>query len=461
MPTPAAETLTPIAPRRARPRAGRVPWGWLEWTIIAQTALPAMVFLPQLGAIRLLSRIGALAVTLLAWGAVASSGRRAAGRPFPALPVVQGLCIWLLLEVLHPEGNAPLSVLGGLALNLATLSPVFWAGRALRSSGQLRRVVMVLLFCNLAGTLMGIAQFFRPDRFMPNIDFSAYAAGAEDQMAITADDGRKVHRPPGLTDVLGAACNNGAITCMIAVSLAVRPGPWWKRAIYFSMAILGVAVIYFSQVRSVLIMALVCMVGMTVMFALRGEVGRALQMVAAGVLAVLLAMAWVIRVGGGSALQRFASLLDDKPLDLYERNRGGFLRNTLETMAPNYPLGAGLGRWGQVFFRLGDHGRPSIWVEIQPTAWLVDGGIPLLVGYPLAMCVGMYAMVRVARTCPDREVGAWAVPIAALSLSVFAICLSGVPFATATGAQFWMLLSAMWAADQLARRERRGAGARA
>ena len=74
-------------------------------------------------------------------------------------------------------------------------------------------------------------------------------------------------------------------------------------------------------------------------------------------------------------------------------------RYTLSELLYEFPLGAGLGRWGmmQVYF-----GDPTLWqappihVEIQPTGWLLDGGVPMWLLYGGALVMALRTRYRVA-----------------------------------------------------------------
>src|SRR5438067_614317 len=138
------------------------PWGWLEWTVVAQTAIPALMFIPGLSAVRTLTRVASFVIALAAWGAVAASGRRAPGRPFAAAWPLGLAAGWLILQVANPGTNNLTSGVGQAALNIAILCPAFWGGAALRSRRQVARLMALLFLCNAAGSLMGIAQFYRP-----------------------------------------------------------------------------------------------------------------------------------------------------------------------------------------------------------------------------------------------------------------------------------------------------------
>jgi hypothetical protein len=52
-PSPRPKPGPPSGRKPARPvkgQAARIRWGWLEWFIVSQTALPALVFLPGVSA---------------------------------------------------------------------------------------------------------------------------------------------------------------------------------------------------------------------------------------------------------------------------------------------------------------------------------------------------------------------------------------------------------------------------
>ena len=50
-------------------------------------------------------------------------------------------------------------------------------------------------------------------------------------------------------------------------------------------------------------------------------------------------------------------------------------------MLYEYPLGAGLGRWGMAAGYFGTAGAPGLWAEIQITGWMIDGGVIMIVVY--------------------------------------------------------------------------------
>jgi hypothetical protein len=319
---------------------------------------------------------------------------------------------------------------------------------------------MALLFaCNAASALMGVAQFYRPGTFNPPvIQVLTWdrGQGIEQGLSIETADGRRVLRPCGLTDSPGGACTGGALACLVGLCWSVRPMAAWKRLGSLGLALVGVAVIYLSQVRSVMVMLVVSMMAMTALLAWRGEVRRAGLIAAGGALALVAGLAWVLRAGGAGVAARFLDLAKMRPDQAYAGSRGAFLQATFGRDLFEYPLGAGLGRWGQAFAYYGDHtpspDRGMLWAELQWTGWLFDGGVPLMALYAAALAAAVWDAAAICRASRDEEVGFWAAPICALGLSYIALCFnSSAVFIGPAGVQFWALFAALHAAAERAR----------
>jgi hypothetical protein len=68
-----------------------------------------------------------------------------------------------------------------------------------------------------------------------------------------------------------------------------------------------------------------------------------------GITALVVAtFTWAVAIGGESTLERLSSLVSDRADAVYQQNRGHFLEDTINVLLPQYPLGAGLGRWGMM-----------------------------------------------------------------------------------------------------------------
>ena len=71
------------------------------------------------------------------------------------------------------------------------------------------------------------------------------------------------------------------------------------------------------------------------------------------------------------------SLFEEDPVTLYYQSRGLQLENAFNTLIVEYPLGAGLARWGMMRGYFDVPSSSEIWAEIQPGAWILDGGLVL------------------------------------------------------------------------------------
>ena len=79
-------------------------------------------------------------------------------------------------------------------------------------------------------------------------------------------------------------------------------------------------------------------------------------------------------LGGDTVTTRLATLVEMDPGSVYRKNRGHFVANAFSEVLPEYPLGAGLGRWGMMNQYFGNP-EDVIWNEVQWGGWILDAGI--------------------------------------------------------------------------------------
>ena len=258
-------------------------WGWLEWFVLSQTFIPALLFVPGMSPIRTLTRVSAYGVATLAWITLVWAGRRPPGaEAFPARPWLVFCSVWLGLSILHPNSYSLLAASAQAALYITILSPVFWAPLALTSSRQIGRLMALLFLCNALSAFLGIAQVFRPETFNPPVIPLMNNIFNGENLMFVADDGRKVLRPCGLTDSPGAACGAGVVAALLGLCWALRPIAVWKRLASLGLAFLGVAVIYLTHVRTSLVMVGICLVALTGLFVFQRSYRQALLLVLSG-----------------------------------------------------------------------------------------------------------------------------------------------------------------------------------
>jgi hypothetical protein len=453
MPARPATVLTlPEVQARRMPRLG-----WLEWIVISQTALPAMMYIPGASRYRFVSRILGTVLPLIAWGAVAMSGRQVVGgRRYPAATCLGFCTIWVLLSIAHPSTNSLLSGLAEATLTIAIFCPAFWAANLVTDTRQVRRLIVILLICNGASSLMGIAQVYQPERFrppnLPNLALDAI----ETEMTVTTADGLKYLRPAGLTDSPGAAGMAGLLACLTGLAVALSSVAWKTRVVSLGMALIGLAVIFYSQVRFTLIVLVVGIVVWIGLLAMRRDKRKLITL---GIFTVLLAFGatgWVMRSGGSEVMKRFLTLVEERADTVFYANRGKFVEYALTVDLIDYPLGAGIGRFGTMNSYFGDPFAPPsrgpLWCEIQIEGWILDGGAPLLLASVGAVITAMIVATLMALRCQDRELGYWATVVVIFGLFNTLSCLGNMPFLSPNGLQFWVLMGALFGADSVARR---------
>ncbi|GAC1447704.1 MAG: hypothetical protein NVSMB9_30180 [Isosphaeraceae bacterium] len=424
-------------------------WTWIEGFLLSQTILAAMLFLPGITPIRPLLRIGSYVMGVVAWGWIEwrhnSTGD---ARSFPARPWLIFAIGWLTLSIAHPNSYSLVTAVGQVLLYLTVMSPAFWAGKVVETPRQISRLMAVLFLTNALSATLGLGQVFYPERLNPPVIPAMSGAFGGEDMIYEAADGRKIMRPCGLTDSPGAAAPAGAAACLIGLCWALRPIAIWKRLACTALSFASVMVIYYTQVRSSLIMLGLCLVLLTVLQTLQGNVRNALALASGGAIMVVGSLFWVARTLGNRLIDRFAPIVSGDAGGFYYNSRGAYVEEALGRIVWEYPLGYGLGWYGMIYATFRDPMRQSlVWAEVMISAWIFDGGILLLVAYGGALVAAVYDSLRIALTTPDRELAFWATVVVAFNLSIVANCFTYVTFLSSIGPQFWLLSAALHAAD--------------
>ena len=216
--------------------------------------------------------------------------------------------------------------------------------------------------------------------------------------------------------------------------------------------------LYLTHVRSLTLVA----AGSVALFtSLRFRQGRTLQATLSltlGVVLVVGAYLWAVAVGGDAITNRFSGLADEGVLRVFQEQRGLFLRHTLSELLYEFPLGAGLGRWGMMKVYFGDSTlwqSPAIHVEIQPTGWLLDGGVPTLAVVRRRPRRGACVSATASPYAASARCGDIATIMLCLQIAIICLCLTGPVFNTQVGILFWAITGALYgaAAGPIARDE--------
>ena len=411
-PSPRPKPGPPSGRKPSRPVKGqtaRIRWGWLEWFIVSQTALPALVFVPGVSAsptVRNVTRIAAYVMALLAWVMVARRGRASVGiTTFPARPWLLCVIGWLTLSIGHPGIYSLPAAAAQVILYLAVLSPAFWAGQALESPRQINRVMALLFLCSALSAVVGIGQVYYPERFNPPYIPAMHGIFQGEDLMYEGAGGRKIMRPCGLTDSPGSAAPAGAVAALIGLCWALRPIAGWKRAASVVLAISGVAVIYFTQVRSNMVMLVMCVITLMSMLLYQGNTRSAFALASGG---AGRADRGPVLGGTDRGEPGLRAVRDARrapiPTSLFYRARGGYVLEAFQRIIWEYPLGYGLGWWGMTNMLFADPARISpVWVEVMIPGWIFDGGVPLLVFYGGALVVAVADSFRIAVTSRDSR----------------------------------------------------------
>lgn len=116
-----------------------------------------------------------------------------------------------------------------------------------------------------------------------------------------------------------------------------------------------------------------------------------------------------------------------------------------DTLLVEYPLGAGLGRWGMMRAYFGNESNvdsPAIWSEVQFSSWVLDGGIVVLSLYLVAIVAAIQRLLRLSVFHHSLQLRQWGAVIVMLSACPVAAMFSYTPFHSQLGMQFWLLIGA-------------------
>lgn len=423
------------------------PRGFAEWFVVAQTAIPALLFVPGSQALRLPIRIGAYATALaglaLWW---------VRGRPYvethPASSWLKVCALWLALMLTHPLTNSMAGGMGQVVLYVAVFCGLFWAPSMVDRRDGLVRILALLLICNGVNASVGVLQAYDPDRWMPRELSFAFSRNGDALAAATyvGANGRTIIRPPGLFDTPGAVCGPGTVAALLGLIFALQSLPLWKRGAALGLSAAGLAAIYLSHVRANFVITLGMMFVYVVLLIVQRQHRHATAFTALGAVALIVAFVGSSLLGGESIAERFSTLFAEDPRSLYYASRGQQLQDGFAEIADQYPLGAGLARWGLMNNYFGDPSNldsTSLWAEIQPTAWVIDGGLLFVGLYSAALIAVMWRQWRLVRQLSDPDDRRWAAAVVAVNAGTIALVFSFVPFSTQVGLQFWFLEGAL------------------
>jgi hypothetical protein len=438
----------PSGAAAVRPRrASRLLEYFVLLEIISQLALLSSTLAP----FRLFFRIAAFGVSLALLFVLPGHGKH-----HPAAKAAFLVMVILGLSMLNPGVNSSTAAAAQFAIYLAVLAPLFWVSRIRIDPAEMRRVIFLQWAFQFASSIVGVLQVYFPARFQFNIS-SVVQSGGTGYMAMQQflnAHGETVYRPMGLTDTPGGASAAGFYTVLFAAAFFLLERRRWMRIVCAAAMLVGMAAIYLAQVRVMLVMEAVCMLAFLTMISWqaarvsnspRGAGVRSRRLAyLTGVMALAAVggFTWAVGVGGTAITDRINSLTEENPGEVYQKNRGLFLIYTLNEVLPEYPLGAGPGRWGMMSYYFGDPGNtrnPGLWAEIQWTGWLYDGGVALVLAYSLAIALAFRTAYTISLNNRSVELATLAALVFAYDVGVLAATFDSCFFIGGGGLDFWML----------------------
>lgn len=445
--SPFTETMAVTATaRRARTLWDRVEW--FEVFIAIQFLWGAFVFIPGAQQYRAVIRALPYASSL---GMLAFFALHRTREPLPrGGGLLIGALILLVVNLLHPTSQLSAGV-AQCVFQLSVAAPLFWSYKAVRTPAALERVMVLIFVMNAFSAGLGVLQVYFPDRFMPpelnslGFQLNQYYL---DGLTYEGSDGRQIVRPPGLTDQPGAAATSGALAALVGLGLLLRRRTPVQFGVILAAVTVGFAAIYLTQVRSILLAAIGASALLALVAVRRGRFAAGGWAALVGTAIVVVSFAWASAIGGESVSERFSSLQGTGAIEAYRMGRGGFVAQTLGELLDEYPLGAGVGRWGMMNTYFGNpYESEPIYVEIQLTGWLLDGGVLMWLFYGGALLWSLWISFSSSES-PDARFGE--VAMIGLGIQAYVVSLTmGAPvFNSQAGILFWTIAGALHGARQ-------------
>jgi hypothetical protein len=422
-------------------------WGWAEVFIAIQLLWGVVLFVPGAQGYRVYIRALPYVISGIS---LAYYFRRETGEPLARcakwLLVSFGL---LLVNLLQPTTHM-LAGVGQIVFQISIAAPAFWMARAVRSERRLSIFLWVLFASGFIASAVGILQVYFPDRFLPP-EFSVLAQTLNPDLigslTYVGADGRHIVRPPGLSDLPGGAAVAAMMTMVLGLTLAMRrEQPFIARVTCVVGGAVGMTTLFLTQVRS---LSLLAAGGIALCAVLQLRQGRSVQgalSIGVGLALIVGAYVWAVSVGGDAVADRFMGLLNDGVIRTFEESRGLTIRYTMTELLSEFPFGAGLGRWGMMQTLFGD---PTMWQappihsETQPTGWMIDGGVPLLIAYVGALAIAVRYTYRLAIDSTHGRLQDIATVLLCVQVTIVGLCLSGPVFNNQLGIQFWAVTGAL------------------
>jgi hypothetical protein len=428
-----APSLSLRTPGAALPRAvPRLPGaGWIYVYVAIEITCQLALLLPALAPARILFRSAALGTSLAMFALIPMRQ----SFPHPAKKFAAFVMVVLTMSALNPASSTALAGIAHWSFYLAVMAPLFWVMRLELPPQTLSRLLIIVWLFSTLSSVFGVLQVYFPGQFQPAL---STMIRQEQVMAIRLSSGTWVVRPMGLTDTPGGAGWSGLYATLFGLGMTLAVPFRRARIAGVASMIVGIMCIYLCQIRAMVVMLGICSIVLLGLFAVSGRLSRLVFAASVAGLIAAIGFYMAFSVAGDTVTSRLATLLEDDPSSVYRKNRGHFVATAFKLLLPEYPLGAGLGRWGMMnqYFGNPDDG---IWAEVQWSGWVIDGGIFLILAYPAAIIVAIWRAMRVALNPAAGERGLWAAVVSAHGVGSLALTFSYPIFMSTGGLQFWLI----------------------
>ncbi len=440
-----ARARVPLVVAREPKRWGAI--SWIQTFVIFQFACQLALLSDFFNPLRIYVRSAAFGFSLLLLILLP----RGKSRPHPSAHAAGWILLVLGLSLFHPTTSSLAAGVGQIALYLAIMGPLFWVPHLKLDAAALRRVLLIIFIFHTLSAGVGVLQTYYPGRFQPSLSSSIadQDKGYVESLKVTLANGQRVFRPMGLTDVPGGSATAGFYAVLLGLGFYLTSRRRGARFACLLSVMVGFVCIYLSQIRSMMVLTGVCLLAFCSLFAWQKRRDSFTSLVSVLAVSIALSFTFAVAIGGDSVTTRMSTLVEERPDIIYYKNRGLFLDYTVKELLPKYPFGAGLGRWGIMNGNFGDTTDPNragIYVEIQWTGWLLDGGVPLILAYVIALGIALRQALKVTLTRGIGELSIWGAIVLAYSLGAVAGTFNYPVFIGQSGMEFWLLNAALFAA---------------
>src|SRR5262249_9817207 len=141
---------------------------------------------------------------------------------------------------------------------------------------------------------------------------------------------------------------DGLYAALLGTGVAMLRPFRFARVIGILSIALGLMCLYIGEVRSAVVVAVVCFTVLAGLFVWSRRASRAATSVLLIGTVALICFNFAAGVGGEMMKTRLESLIAADPGTVYYNTRGAMLEAAITDYLPKYPLGAGLGHWGMI-----------------------------------------------------------------------------------------------------------------